>query len=242
MRGLLILVSATLMAQTTPPKAAPAPAKPAAAAPKPAAPKPAAVKPKPVAPALATDDQKTIYALGASVYESLAPLYLSPAELEIVKRAITDAAAKKPAIDVSAWEPKIQALGNAREKAASQAYLVKAALQPGATKTESGLIYRELTAGTGASPKATDTVKVNYRGTFVNGNEFDSSYRRNQPAEFPLNGVIACWTEAVQKMKAGGKSVLVCPSNIAYGDAGRPSIPGGATLIFEIELLGVGGN
>jgi FKBP-type peptidyl-prolyl cis-trans isomerase FkpA len=241
MRGLLLLVSATVMAQTTPPKAAPAPAKPAAAAPKPAAPKPAAAKPKPVAPALSTDDQKTIYALGASVYESLAPFYLTPAELEIVKRALSDAAAKKPAIDVSTWQPKIQSLGNAREKAASQAYLAKAALQPGATKTESGLIYRELTAGTGASPKAIDTVKVNYRGTFVNGNEFDSSYKRNQAVEFPLNMVIPCWTEGVQKMKTGGKSVLVCPSSIAYGDAGRQSIPGGATLIFEIELLGVSG-
>jgi FKBP-type peptidyl-prolyl cis-trans isomerase FkpA len=80
---------------------------------------------------------------------------------------------------------------------------------------------------------------VNYRGTLVNGTEFDSSYKRNEPAEFPLNGVIACWTEGVQKMKVGGKSKLVCPSEIAYKDDGRPSIPGGATLIFEIELLAV---
>ncbi len=243
MRGLLILVSATLMAQSTPPKAAPAPAPPKpAAAPKAAPPNPAAANPKPVVPVLATDDQKTIYALGASIYESLAPFYLSPAELEIVKRAIADSAAKKPAIDVSAFSPKIQPLANTRERAASEAYLVKAALEPGATKTESGLIYRELTPGTGDSPKASDNVKVNYRGTFVNGNEFDSSYKRNQPAQFPLNNVIACWTEGVQKMKVGGKAVLVCPSSIAYGDSGRQSIPGGATLIFEIELLSVGGN
>ncbi len=247
MRVLLIFLSATLMAQTTPPKAAPAPAAPAAAAPKPAAPKPAppkpaAAKPKPVVPVLATDDEKTVYALGASIYESLASLYLSPAELDIVKRAISDAAAKKSAIDVTPWQPKIQPLANAREKAASQAYLAKAGLEPGATKSESGLIYRELTPGTGDSPKVTDTVKVNYRGTFVNGNEFDSSYKRNQPAQFPLGGVIACWTEGVQKMKVGGKSVLVCPSSIAYGDAGRQSIPGGATLIFEIELLSIGAN
>jgi FKBP-type peptidyl-prolyl cis-trans isomerase FkpA len=249
MRGLLILVSATLMAQTTPPKPAPTAAKGTTPAPKPAAskakaapPKPAAAKPKPVAPALATDDQKTIYALGASIYDSLAPFYLSPAELEIVKRAISDTAAKKPAIDVSGWDSKIQALGHEREKAASQAYLAKTALQPGVTKTESGLLYREVTPGTGASPVATDVVKVNYRGTFVNGREFDSSYKRNQPAQFSLNGVIPCWTEGVQKMKVGGKSILVCPSAIAYGDAGRPSIPGGAALIFEIELLSVGAN
>jgi len=236
------------MAQTTPPKAAPkdaapkaapAAARPAAAAPKPAPPKPAAAKPAAAVAPLSTDAQKTIYALGASISESLAPFYLTSSELEIVKRGLSDAAAKKPAINVTEWEPKIQALAETREKAASQAYLVKAAQQAGATKTESGLVYREITAGTGDSPKATDTVKVNYRGTFVNGNEFDSSYKRNQPAQFPLNGVIPCWTEGVQKMKIGGKSMLVCPSSIAYGDQGRPSIPCGATLIFEIELLEV---
>jgi len=122
----------------------------------------------------------------------------------------------------------------------SQAFLAKAAAEPGAQQTASGLVYREITAGSGASPKATDTVKVHYRGTLINGKEFDSSYARNQPAEFPLNGVIPCWTEGVQKMKVGGKSRLVCPSSIAYGDAGAPpDIPGGATLIFEIELVGI---
>jgi FKBP-type peptidyl-prolyl cis-trans isomerase FkpA len=103
------------------------------------------------------------------------------------------------------------------------------------------MIYRELRAGTGASPKSTDTVKVNYRGTLTNGTEFDSSYKRNEPAQFPLNGVIPCWTEGVQKMKVGGKASLVCPSELAYGDQGRPSIPGGATLVFEVELLEIGG-
>ena len=118
-------------------------------------------------------------------------------------------------------------------------YLEKAAAEPGAQKTASGLIYRELTAGSGASPKATDTVKVHYRGTLVDGKEFDSSYG-GKPAEFPLNRVIKCWTEGVQMMKVGGKSRLVCPSNLAYGDRGAPpDIPGGATLIFEIELLGI---
>ena len=121
------------------------------------------------------------------------------------------------------------------------AYLEKAAAEPGAVKTPSGLIYRELKAGTGASPNASDMVKVHYRGTLVDGTEFDSSYKRNEPISFPLNGVIPCWTEGVQKMKVGGKSQLVCPSSIAYGDSGRPPvIPGGATLIFEVELLGIG--
>jgi FKBP-type peptidyl-prolyl cis-trans isomerase FkpA len=191
-----------------------------------------------------TDDEKTIYALGLSVSRSLAQFDLSPAEIELVRRALADAAAGKPAVDLNTWGPKIQPLAQARaakvserEKAASTAYLAKAAAESGAVKTDSGLIYREVKAGAGESPKATDTVKVNYRGTLVNGTEFDSSYSRNQPAQFPLNGVIKCWTEGVQKMKVGGKAVLVCPSDLAYGDQGRPSIPGGAALIFEIELL-----
>ena len=191
-----------------------------------------------------TDEQKTIYALGLSVSRSLAQFDLSPAEIELVRRALADAAAGKPAVDLNTWGPKIQPLAQARaakvserEKTASTAYLAKAAAESGAVKSDSGLIYREVKAGAGESPKATDTVKVNYRGTLVNGTEFDSSYSRNQPAQFPLNGVIKCWTEGVQKMKVGGKAVLVCPSDLAYGDQGRPSIPGGAALIFEIELL-----
>jgi len=119
--------------------------------------------------------------------------------------------------------------------------LSKAATEPGAQKTSSGLIYRELNPGTGPSPHATDVVKVHYRGTLSDGTEFDSSYKRNQPAEFPLNRVIPCWTEGVQIMKVGGKSRLTCPSAIAYGEAGSPPvIPPGATLTFEIELLGIG--
>ncbi|HEY3824793.1 MAG TPA: FKBP-type peptidyl-prolyl cis-trans isomerase [Bryobacteraceae bacterium] len=122
----------------------------------------------------------------------------------------------------------------------SQAFLDQAAKESGAVKTDSGLVYRELTPGTGASPKASDVVKVNYRGTLTDGTEFDSSYKRNEPATFPLSQVIPCWTEGVQRMKVGGKSRLTCPSSIAYGDAGSPpAIPGGATLVFEIELLAV---
>ncbi|MGD1095133.1 MAG: FKBP-type peptidyl-prolyl cis-trans isomerase [Bryobacteraceae bacterium] len=196
----------------------------------------------------ATDDEKIIYSVGLSIYRSLSQFDLSPAELQLIKRALDDAAAGKPAVDVDEWGPKIEGLAKTRgsrvaerEKAKGQAYLDKAAAEPGAVKTDSGLIYHEQKAGTGASPKATDTVKVHYRGTLINGTEFDSSYKRNQPAEFPLNGVIRCWTEGVQKMKVGGKSTLVCPSDLAYGDAGRPSIPAGSVLVFEIELLDIGG-
>src|ERR1019366_9528451 len=230
MRLLLTLLPALALAQTPPaaaPAAAPTPATAPAATPAkkaitPAKTSPAAATaPKPAAPpapaTLTTDDEKNI----------------------------SDAAAGKPEIELNVWGPKIQPLAAARaaavaekEKAASAGYLAKATAEPGAVKTDSGLVYRELTAGSGESPKATDTVKVHYRGTLTNGTEFDSSYKRNEPTQFPLNGVIKCWTEGVQRMKVGGKSMLVCPSDIAYGNMGHPpTIPGGATLVFEIELL-----
>lgn len=231
MRVLLFFVPALLAAQAPVPKSQ-ANSRPTVTKPKAAGP-----------PALATDDQKAIYALGLSVYKSLAPFSLSPAELEIVKRALTDAAAGKPALDLNTWGPRIEPLVQARaaqQKAASKAYLVKAAAMPGAIRTDSGLIYRELRPGTGPSPKPTDTVKVNYRGTLVDGSVFEDSYTPNEPVQFPLNGVIRCWTEGLQKMRVGGKAMLVCPAELAYGDNGRPGIPGGATLIFEIELLEIG--
>ena len=122
------------------------------------------------------------------------------------------------------------------------AYLEKAASEPGATRTASGLVYRETRPGTGASPKPTDVVTVHYKGTLTDGKEFDSSYARNEPASFPLNAVIPCWQEGVAKMKVGGKSILVCPASIGYGDRGAPpDIPGGATLVFEVELIRIGG-
>ena len=112
------------------------------------------------------------------------------------------------------------------------------AADPKEEKTASGISITTLKAGTGANPKSTDTVKVHYRGTLTNGNEFDSSYKRGQPATFPLNRVIACWTEGVQTMKVGGKAKLLCPPNLAYGSRGVPgTIPPDSTLIFEVELL-----
>ena len=115
-----------------------------------------------------------------------------------------------------------------------------AAKEAGASVSKSGLVYRSLNDGTGASPAATDTVKVHYRGTFPDGREFDSSYKRGKPAEFPLNRVIPCWTEGVQRMKVGGKAKLTCPPSIAYGERGAGgTIPPNATLQFEIELLDI---
>jgi FKBP-type peptidyl-prolyl cis-trans isomerase FkpA len=118
-----------------------------------------------------------------------------------------------------------------------------AAKEPGAVVTSTGLVYRSLKDGTGASPTPVDKVKVHYRGTFPDGKEFDSSYKTNQPAEFPLGGVIRCWTEGVQRMKVGGKAKLTCPPNIGYGERGAGGvIPPGATLLFEVELLGINGK
>ena len=116
----------------------------------------------------------------------------------------------------------------------------KAAAEKGAVKTDSGMVYRALTDGKGASPKATDTVQVHYKGTFPDGKEFDSSYKRGQPTEFPLNRVIKCWTEGVQMMKVGGKAKLTCPPSLAYGEKGAGGvIPPNATLQFEVELIAI---
>lgn len=121
--------------------------------------------------------------------------------------------------------------------------LARAAAVKGAVVTGSGLVYLGVKEGAGASPQATDTVKVHYRGTFPDGREFDSSYKRGEPIEFPLNRVIKCWTEGVQKMKVGGQAKLTCPAAIAYGERGAGSvIPPNAVLQFDVELLGIKGK
>ncbi len=123
------------------------------------------------------------------------------------------------------------------------AAVAAATKEAGASVTPSGLVYRSLTDGVGASPAATDKVKVNYRGTFLDGKEFDSSAKNGGPIEFPLNRVIPCWTEGVQKMKVGGKAKLTCPPAIAYGARGAGGvIPPNATLQFEVELLAINGK
>ncbi len=129
---------------------------------------------------------------------------------------------------------------SAQAQAQADPALAAAAKEAGAVVTPSGLVYRSLKDGSGASPTPADTVKVHYRGTFPDGREFDSSYKRNEAAQFPLGGVIPCWTEGVQKMKVGGKARLTCPASIAYGSRGAGgSIPPNATLHFEVELLDI---
>jgi FKBP-type peptidyl-prolyl cis-trans isomerase FkpA len=199
-------------------------------------------------PPAMTDEQKTLYAIGLSVARSLSVFDLTPAEFEYVKQGLVDAeTGKKSNVEPSSYNNKIQELAKARRKAmgdkqvgAGKVFLEKAAKEKGAVRSESGMVYTSLSEGKGESPKADDTVKVNYRGTLIDGKEFDSSYKRDKPLEFKLNNVIKCWTEGVQKMKPGGKAQLVCPSNLAYGDngAGELILPG-ATLVFEVELLEV---
>lgn len=193
-----------------------------------------------------TDDQKTLYALGLTLSRSLGSFKLTAEELEFVQAGLADGVLnREKKVDPTTFSSKIQALQQARmaavagdEKKVGEAFAAKAAAEKGATKTESGLVYSEVTPGTGEMPKATDKVKVHYTGKLVDGTVFDSSVERGTPATFPLNGVIKCWTEGLQMMKAGGKAKLVCPSSIAYGDQGRPpTIKPGATLVFDVELI-----
>ena len=199
-----------------------------------------------------TEDQKSLYALGAKAFDdlkkNLSILNLSAEEYEFIMQGANDAAAGKTlAVDTEVYMQKFNAMAVERLKVAAQKqkemakpYLENAAKEPGAQKMPSGLIYKEIAAGKGAQPKATSIVKVHYTGSLVDGKVFDSSVQRGQPVEFPLGQVIPCWTEGVAKMKVGGKARLVCPSELAYGDQGRPPIiPGGAALIFEVELLDV---
>ncbi|MGH7264626.1 MAG: FKBP-type peptidyl-prolyl cis-trans isomerase [Candidatus Rokuibacteriota bacterium] len=193
-----------------------------------------------------TEEEKTLYALGLAVSQGLAAFNLSAAELELVKAGLADGVLKQPPkVELQAYGPKVRELQQARlatvaaaEKTTGQAFLDKAAGEQGATKTASGLVISTIKPGAGASPKASDQVRVHYHGTLADGSVFDSSVQRGAPATFPLNRVIPCWTEGLQLMKVGGKSRLVCPSSLAYGDRGSPPrIKPGATLVFEVELL-----
>jgi FKBP-type peptidyl-prolyl cis-trans isomerase len=195
---------------------------------------------------LESDDDKTIYALGLSVARNLAVFNLNEAELQTLEAGLSDGVLNKtPKVDLGAYAAKVQDLARARsnqvaeiEKKASEDFLAKAAAENGAVKTESGVIYTEITPGQGSSPTADSTVKVNYKGTLRDGTVFDSSYDRKSPVTFAVKQVIPCWTEGLQKMKVGGKAKLVCPSSTAYGDRGAAgAIKPGAVLTFEVELL-----
>jgi FKBP-type peptidyl-prolyl cis-trans isomerase FkpA len=198
------------------------------------------------APEPTTDEQKTLYALGLAVNQSLSNFSLSETEFEIVKSGITDGFLKRPPkVDLQAFGLKISELQQARalviaeaEKKAGATFLAKAAAESGAKKTESGAILRTIKEGSGAIPKVTDMVKVHYQGTLIDGTVFDSSTKQGEPAMLRVNEMSKCWLEGMQQIKVGGKSKLVCPSSLAYRDKGLPPlIKPGATLVFEIELL-----
>ncbi len=193
-----------------------------------------------------SEDQKTLYALGLVLSQNLASFNLTEAELEMVQAGLSDGILNKPRkVALETYGPKLKELQALRasaaaavEKKAGQAFLAKAAAEKGATRTPSGLVITTIKPGTGPSPTASDKVKVHYQGTLPDGTVFDSSVQRGEPITFPLNGVIKCWTEGVSMMKVGGKSRLVCPSELAYGDRGAGGrIKPGATLVFEVELL-----
>ncbi|MBI5629310.1 MAG: FKBP-type peptidyl-prolyl cis-trans isomerase [Elusimicrobia bacterium] len=194
-----------------------------------------------------SEEQKVLYTLGWALGRNISVFNLAPEELPYVSEGLKDSVLGKTTaqVDLNAYGDKINGLAQARVTAQAEArkkkekpLLESAAKETGAQVLPSGLVYKELKAGTGPSPKASDTVSANYTGTLADGTVFDSSSKHGGPLDFPLNGVIPCWTEGIQRMKVGGKAKIVCPSSLAYGDRGQPPvIPGGAALVFEVELV-----
>ena len=195
-----------------------------------------------------SDDDKVIFAVGEILSGSVKPFAFSEHEMQLVREGF-DAGlhGKKTGVDADSYRTKIQTLltgrvakGVAASKAAGQAYRDKAAAAKGATTTASGIIITTVQAGTGPSPTADDTVKVQYEGKLIDGTIFDSSKQHGQPLTFKVSGVVPCWTEALQHMSVGAKIKLVCPPDLAYGDRGSPpQIPGGSTLLFDVELMAI---
>ncbi len=236
-RALTALLAVALLAATAQAAEAPKPAAPAAAPPA------AAHAAKATGPQ--TDEDKALYALGVLMARNLKDFALTKQEAVQVRAGFAAAVGGgKPAVDPEAFMPQLNALHtkrvaelSTRNKAEGKLARDKASKGANTETLASGVVMTQLKAGTGESPKATDTVKVHYEGKLLDGTVFDSSVQRGQPASFPLSGVVPCWTEALQHIKVGGKSRIWCPSDVAYGDNGRGPIPGGATLVFEVELL-----
>lgn len=196
---------------------------------------------------LQNSDEKIVYAMGLSMAQYLEEFELSERELAVLVDGLSDGTlGRKPKLSSSRWSRQIdelraQRMEQTRErmKKIATEYLSRAAADPGAERRPSGLIYTELKTGSGATPKATDNVKVHYHGTRTDGTVFDST-RDREPATFPLNGVIRCWTEGLQLMHVGGEAELVCPAELAYGDQGRKgTIKPGSVLRFQVELLDI---
>jgi FKBP-type peptidyl-prolyl cis-trans isomerase FkpA len=197
---------------------------------------------------LEDDQDKTLYAMGVMLGSNLQRLELSDKELNALFKGLKHAATgKTPEVEMATYQPKIQTLFRERmqkvvsvEKTKGTEFMTKFLAEAGVKKTDSGLAYKMLKDGTGKTPGPEDTVEVHYHGTLLNGEVFDSSVQRGKKITFPLNRVIKGWTEGLQLMKEGGKAKFVIPAELAYGDAGAPpKIPGGATLVFEVELFKV---
>jgi FKBP-type peptidyl-prolyl cis-trans isomerase FkpA len=199
---------------------------------------------------LKTEEQKTLYGVGLVIARQLSVFNLTPRELRLVNRGISDGVrGRKPRVDFAAYSKKSREMGIARRNAHGKqlerkagAFMEKAGSKPGAVKTHSGLIYLPLLEGVGSSPVDTDIVKLHHRSTLIDGKEMDSSYKRGTPDEAPLNEFLKCLTEGVQMMKPGGKARLVCPPETGLGKEGSGIIPPDAVLVFEVELLEVKKN
>jgi FKBP-type peptidyl-prolyl cis-trans isomerase len=199
-----------------------------------------------------TDTKSRVsYAIGLNIGHSFKAQDID-VDVGLVTRAIQDVAAGRPELmtepevkqtltafqqEMRANMMKKRAEQGLKNKAEGEAFLAANKSQPGVTVLPDGLQYQVLTTGAGPLPAASDTVTVNYRGTLIDGTEFDSSYKRGQPASFPVGGVIRGWTEALEKMPVGSKWKLFIPSELAYGESGQRGIPPNAVLIFEVELL-----
>jgi len=193
-----------------------------------------------------TEDDKAFYSLGYVVMKRASEFQLDEREKEAVRAGAQDALdGKEPSVEIADYQQRLagifrdrRARGSEAEKLASQEWVDMLAKEPGAVKTDSGLVFIESEPGSGERAQPTDTVRVHYHGTLRDGTVFDSSVQRGDPAVFPLNRVIPCWTEALQRMRPGGKARVVCPSTIAYGDRGAPPhIQPGAALHFDVELI-----
>lgn len=199
--------------------------------------------------AFKSDDERVVYVLGRALGRNVAPFDLSAAEVKIVNDGLRDEVAKKPSpVDLPAYSAKINDMlrvrigaAAAKEGAKGKEYAAAFTKEAGVVEIPGGGWLKHLTQGTGQMPTSADTVKVHYRGTLIDGTEFDSSYKRGEPIESGLSGgLIQCWLKGVPLIKKGGKAKFVCPSDVAYGDEGRPpTIKGGATLVFEIELVDI---
>lgn len=194
-----------------------------------------------------TVDDKVFYALGMEFGRRIVSLAMSPAELAMLEAGLGDAVNRRSSkVDLEQIRPASDRLTAERKKASAEqekkrdsAFVEKVAKGPGARRLKAGVVVEELRPGTGPHPGATDIVKVNYEGRLLDGTVFESSYKSKKPMEVGLLAVMSCWQIGLPALGVGAKARLYCPSEVAYGDDGMPPvIPGGATLVFDIELLG----